>query len=201
MEAARPRGRPRDPAIDRAILDATRRLLLEVGYAALTIEAVAARAGVTKPTVYRRWPVKGALVWEAVFAKTKAGPMPDTGDVGADLRVIVGWGVDEFTAAEARAALPGLLAELGSNRELRGLVRERLIAPEYARVRSVLERAKDRGQLRADVDLELLIDGLVGTVFARATALDHPVDEGLVDSLVELVLAGASPRRGEGERR
>lgn len=191
------RGRPRDPAIDHAILAATRGLLREVGYAALTIEAVAARAGVTKPTVYRRWPVKGALVWDAVFGRTKVAPMPDTGDVASDLRVIVGWGVDEFTAPEARAALPGMVAEFGSNRELRHLVREALVAPEYARVRAVLDRARERGQLRDDTDVELLIDVLVGTVFARATVLDHPVDDRLVDELVDLVLTGVAPGGGQ----
>jgi AcrR family transcriptional regulator len=189
----RPRGRPRDPAIDEAILGAARTLLVEVGYASLTMEAVASRAGVTKPTLYRRWPVKGALVWEAVFGKTKAAPMPDTGDVAGDLRVIVGWGVDEFTAPEARAALPGMVAEFESNPELRRMVRGGLIEPEFARVRKVLERAVVRGELRSDVDLELLMDVLVGTVFGRAVLLEHKLDDQLVDQLVDLVLAGARP--------
>jgi AcrR family transcriptional regulator len=164
---------------------------VEVGYAALTIEGVAARAGVAKPTIYRRWPVKGALVAEAVFGKTKAMPMPDTGDVAGDLRIIVGWGVDEFMAPEARAALPGMVAELQSDAAVRRLFQERVIEPEYVRVRQVLERARDRGEVREDVDLELLMDVLVGTVFARATLLDHPLDDRLVDELVELALSGA----------
>jgi AcrR family transcriptional regulator len=193
MEATleRRRGRPRDPAVGEAILAATRELLVEVGYSGLTIEGVAARAGVAKPTIYRRWPVKGALVSEACFGKTKAMPMPDTGDVAGDLRIIVGWGVDEFMAPEARAALPGMVAELRSDSEVRRLFQERVLEPEYARVRQVLERARDRGELRTDVDLELLMDVLVGTVFARAVLLDHPLDDRLVDELVELALSGA----------
>lgn len=189
---SKPRGRPRDPALDDTILDATRQVLREVGYAALGIETVAARAGVSKPTVYRRWPAKAALVWEAVFGKTRAAPMPDTGDVAADLRVIVGWGVEEFTAPEARAALPGMVAEFGSNRELRRQVREGLIAPEYRRITEILERAKLRGQLRPDADPVLILDTLVGAVFARATVLDHAVDDELVADLVELVLRGST---------
>jgi hypothetical protein len=193
MEATleRRRGRPRDPAVGEAILAATRELLVEVGYAGLTIEGVAARAGVAKPTIYRRWPVKGVLVSEACFGKTKAMPMPDTGDVAGDLRIIVGWGVDEFMAPEARAAVPGLVAELRSDSGVRRLIQERVLEPEYARVRQVLERARDRGELRTDVDLELLMDVLVGTVFARAVLLDHPLDDRLVDELVELSLSGA----------
>jgi AcrR family transcriptional regulator len=193
MEATleRRRGRPRDPAVGEAILAATRELLVEVGYSGLTIEGVAARAGVAKPTIYRRWPVKGALVSEACFGKTKAMPMPDTGAVAGDLRIIVGWGVDEFMAPEARAALPGMVAELRSDSEVRRLFQERVLEPEYARVRQVLERARDRGELRTDVDLELLMDVLVGTVFGRAVLLDHPLDDRLVDELVELALSGA----------
>jgi AcrR family transcriptional regulator len=193
MEATleRRRGRPRDPALGEAILSATRELLVEVGYASLTIEGVAARAGVAKPTIYRRWPVKGALVSEAVFGKTKAMPMPDTGDVASDLRIIVGWGVDEFTAPEARAALPGLVTELQSESEVRRLFQERVLEPEYARVRQVLEGAQRRGEIRKDVDLELLMDVFVGTVFSRAVLLDHPLDDRLVDELVDLALSGA----------
>src|SRR4051812_41795986 len=67
----RRRGRPRDPAIDEAILSAARTLVVEIGYAALAMEAVAARARVSKPTLYLRYPTKGALVFEAVFGKTK----------------------------------------------------------------------------------------------------------------------------------
>jgi AcrR family transcriptional regulator len=205
MEATleRRRGRPRDPAVGEAILAATRELLVELGYSGLTIEGVAARAGVAKPTIYRRWPVKGALVSEACFGKTKAMPMPDTGVVAGDLRIIVGWGVDEFMAPEARAALPGLVSELQSDSAVRRLFQQRVLEPEYARVRRVLERARDRGELRTDVDLELLMDALVGTVFARAVLLDHPLDDRLVDELVELALSGAvrSDRETPGRSR
>src|SRR4051794_40193012 len=79
------RGRPRDAQIDSGILEATRALLLEVGYAGVGMESVAARAGVGKPTVYRRYSTKAALVYEAVFGKTKVLDIPDSGDLRADL--------------------------------------------------------------------------------------------------------------------
>jgi AcrR family transcriptional regulator len=188
------RGRPRDPAIDDAILTATRDLLIDVGYAGLSMEAVAARARVSKPTLYLRYPSKGVLVFDAVFGKTKARELPDTGDLIADLREAYDWAVDEFAAPEARAALPGLLAEVSASRELAQLVRTVVIEPEYARVRELLERAKQRGEVRADADLSLVIDALTGTALARASLLDDPLDHTSGERLVELLVTGMAPR-------
>src|SRR3954470_2564918 len=92
------RGRRRDPRKDEAILVATRELLVEVGYAALSMEAVAARARVSKPTLYLRYPSKAVLVFDAVFGRTKAKEIPDTGSVVDDLREAYGWAVEEFAS-------------------------------------------------------------------------------------------------------
>lgn len=188
------RGRPRDPAINSAILGAARELLVEVGYAGLSMEAVAARARVSKPTLYLRYPSKGAVVWDAVFGKTKTLAMPDTGDLLADLREAFQWAVAEFAAPEARGALPGMLAELTSSPELAQSVRARVIEPEYDRVRGLLERAQRRGEIRADADLPLAIDAFIGTALARATVLDHPLDDAFAARLVELLVTGLAPR-------
>ncbi len=190
----RPRGRPRDPAIDEAILTATRDLLIDVGYAALSMEAVAARARVSKPTLYLRYPTKGLLVFDAVFGKTKTRALPDSGELLADLREAVSWGVEEFAAPEARAAIPGVLAELASSPELSRMVRTQVIEPEYARLRGLLERAQTRGEIRADADLTLVIDAFVGTALARATVIDRPLDNDFGLRLVDLVVAGLVPR-------
>ncbi len=192
--ATRPRGRPRDPAIDDAILRAVRGLLVEVGYQQLAMEAVAARAGVGKRTLYLRYPTKASLVFEAVFGKTKQFPDPDTGNLRDDLNEAYSWAVDEFAAPEARAALPGLLAELASNPEIAQYVRSQVIAPEYARVRTALERAQARGEIHPDADLELAIDAFTGTALARATILDHPIDHAYGARLVELIISGLAPR-------
>ncbi len=188
--STRQRGRPRDPAINDAILTATRGLVVEVGYAALSMEAVAARARVSKPTLYLRYPTKGALVFDAVFGKTKTRELPDTGDLLADLREAVSWGVEEFAAPEARAAIPGLLAELASSPELQRLVTDHIIDPEYARLRGLLEGAQGRGEIREDVDLTLVIDVFVGTALARATVVDRPIDDDFGLRLIDLVLDG-----------
>jgi AcrR family transcriptional regulator len=192
--SAIPRGRPRDPAINDAILTATRELLVAVGYAGLSMEAVAARARVSKPTLYLRYPTKGALVFDAVFGKTKSFALPETGDLLEDLRRTYAMGVDEFAAPEARAALPGLLAEMSSSPELGKLIRALVIEPEYARVRALLERAQVRGDIRADADLSLVIDACIGTVLARASILDHPIDHDFGARLVELLVYGMAPR-------
>lgn len=188
------RGRPRDPAINAAILTATRELLTEVGYAGLSMEAVAARARVSKPTLYRRYPSKSVLVFDAVFGKTKSIAMPENGDLLADLREAYDWAVAEFAAPEARAALPGLLAELSGSPGLAHLVRTRVIEPEYTRVHELLERAQRRGEVRPDADLSLVIDAFIGTALARSTILDHAVDHAFGVRLVELLVLGLAPR-------
>jgi AcrR family transcriptional regulator len=188
------RGRKRDPAINAAILTATRELLVEVGYANLSMEAVASRASVTKPTLYLRYPSRAVLVFDAIFGKTKARPIPDTGSIRSDLGEAYRWAVDEFTAPEARAAIPGLLAEIAANAELAQLIRVAVIGPEYGRVREQLEVAQARGEIRAEADLDLVIDAFIGTALARITLLDHPVDYAYGIRLVNLLLDGVALR-------
>jgi AcrR family transcriptional regulator len=188
------RGRPRDPALNEAILRATRELLLEAGYSGLSMEAVAARAHVSKPTLYLRFPTKGALVFEAVLGKTKALEMPDTGDLRVDLGATYDAGVDEVAAPEARAALPILLAELSASPELARLVQSRVLGPEYHRVRNLLEQAQQRGEIRSDVDLRLVIDAFFGTALARAIILGGPLDHDFSAALVDLFINGMAAR-------
>src|SRR2546422_10007355 len=200
--AKRPRGRPRDPALDEAILQAVRELLSSDGYGALTVQAVALRAGVTKPTIYRRWRNRALLIWEAVYGKSTKAELPDTGSIDGDLRAVLRWGVEEVTAPEARASLAGMLADLQKESDLRQLVLDRLVKPEYSRIRAVLERSAQRGELRSDCDLNLLMDALIGTVLARASLVEHALDERFIAGLVDLLISGArrldarSPRDG-----
>lgn len=184
------RGRKRDPAINAAILIAARELLVEVGYANLSMEAVAARAGVTKPTLYLRYPTRAVLTFEAIFGQTKVREVPETGSIRADLRQAYRWVIDEFSAPEARAAIPGLLAEIAASPELAESVRSTVIGPEYVRVREQLHAAQVRGEIRRDADVDLVIDAFIGTALARATLLDHPLDYAYGSRLVDLLLDG-----------
>jgi AcrR family transcriptional regulator len=103
-------GRPRDPAKDVAVLHATRELLVEVGYQGTTVVAIARRAGVGAPTIYRRWATKEALVEDAAFGHPQPAPMPEpTGELNADLHAWVSTFLDFFADPAVRAALPGLL--------------------------------------------------------------------------------------------
>ncbi|OBF83713.1 hypothetical protein A5791_02535 [Mycobacterium sp. 852002-51163_SCH5372311] len=175
---------------------------MQVGYTGLSMEAVAARAGVTKPTIYLRFPTKPVLVFEAVFGKTKSKAMPDTGNLHDDLNQAYSWAVDEFAAPEARVALPGLLTEIAANPELAQLIRSRLIEPEYGRVHGLLERARGRGDVRDSADLTLVIDAFLGTALARALVVDRPIDRAFGDDLVDLLINGlAAPPPTPGRQR
>jgi AcrR family transcriptional regulator len=191
--ATRP-GRPRDPAIDEAIRTATQQLLLEIGHRGLSMGAVAARAGVSKPTLYLRYPSKQFLIFDAVFGRTKALDMPETGSLRRDLLEAYGWAVAEFAAPEARATLPALLAEMPASPEFVRLVRAEVIDPEYARVESLLRQARERGEVREDADLTLVVDAFLGAALARAVLLDRPLDHDFAVGMVDLLIEGLRPR-------
>lgn len=158
------------------------------------MEAIAARARVGKPTVYRRYPTKAAAVFDAVFGQTKKLDDPDTGSLRDDLIESYSWAVDEFASAEAQAALPGLMADVASSPELAQFIRSLVIEPEYGRVRTMFERGQARGDIRDDVDLELVIDTFTGTAFARAVLLNHTLDREFGEQLVDLILDGLRTR-------
>lgn len=185
-------GRPRDPQRDHAILAATRELLREVGYARLAVEAVARRAGVAKTTIYRRWESKGLLVYDAVFTQTERASLPESGRLEGDLRVAVANVVVEFSAPEAVAALPGLLADFGSDPRLRQLIRERFLPPARAYLAAIFERARERDEVSEQAPVQLVFEALLGAVFLRAVLAEEPLSEELVDQLVALVLEGVS---------
>jgi hypothetical protein len=110
-----PAGRPRDRGIDEAILRATAELLVSVGYAALTLAAVAQRAGTTKTALYRRWSSKAQLVHEAAFPAPVTTLIPESGDLTTDIRALIAGSRSIFTDPVTRAALPGLLGEVGAD--------------------------------------------------------------------------------------
>lgn len=189
---SRKRGRPRSVEADRAILEATRDLLLANGYEQLTIQAIAERAGVAKQTVYRRWPSKARIVADAVLSgalTNGADWRTDAADAPADLR---GW----LHAAAAGLARPSSIMVV---RALAAAAAEsdedatRLYAAlnEPSR-RSLLERLRAgvaRGDIRADADLEAAADALLGAMLYRVLARrEVPLDE--VDGLAEVVLRG-----------
>lgn len=200
QEHRRPGGRPRDERAHQLILDSTLELLWEVGYQAMTIEGVAARAGVGKTTIYRRWPSKGALVVEAISAPVcpietgrwtvRLGELPDTGSLRGDLLTFVQRVNYAFNAPLASRTLPGLAADLATDTELAQAYREAMVKPKRQRIAEVLQRAKARGELEAGTDVELLCDLLVGPLLYRALLTGSPVDDDDAEALVDNVLRG-----------
>ncbi|MGW0659419.1 TetR/AcrR family transcriptional regulator [Streptodolium elevatio] len=193
-------GRPRDPQIDAAILTAVRELLAEEGYGRLSFETVARRAGVTRPTIYRRWSSKPQLVHEAVFParSDSAVLIPDTGDFAADVRRMITDTVASYARPEARAALPGLLTDLSQDPKLRAEVIDGLENRVREQFRALVRAACERGAVRADADADVLFDAVLGAVFTRAVAhYDIDIPEGFVDTLTALVVDGVAARAGD----
>jgi AcrR family transcriptional regulator len=164
---ARGRGRPRSERAHRAILDAALTLLDEGGYGPLTIEAVAARAGVGKTTIYRRWPSKLELVIEAVSEIRPPLPPEDTGSVQGDFLAFQRNQINRVAAGPLPRVGPLLMAESVGDAELHGAIRRELIAPLRTAIGEVLRRGVDRGELRPDLDVELATDIVHGTVVYR----------------------------------
>ncbi len=156
-------GRPRDPQKDLDVLAATRQLLAEVGYQDTTITAVARRAGVGAPTIYRRWPRREALIEDAAFSHAQPAPLPTpTGDLQADLRAWVAAFLVQLANPVTRAAIPGLLLAYQRNEGLY----ERLATRNAADVRALLTKllAAHHAEARADE----VFDFLVATTVVRA---------------------------------
>ncbi|WP_308377466.1 TetR/AcrR family transcriptional regulator [Streptomyces sp. ISL-99] len=189
-----PRGRPRDSRAHQAILSATAELVIEVGYAATSIGGVAARAGVGKDTIYRRWSGKPELVYEAVFTQTESAPVPNTGSLADDLTALLEALLQEFTAPAAAAALPGLLADFAAQPDLQADIRSRFLAPAKAGLVELFERAVRRGETDASVPVDLVLDTLAGAVFFHVGLLGEPAGPRLATQLAAIVGQGIETR-------
>jgi AcrR family transcriptional regulator len=186
-------GRPRSAEADDAILEAAIELFAETGFDGLTVEAVAARAGVGKATVYRRYSCKVELVAAACRASADLGSeSPDTGSLRTDLRALLDTLVRVLTSSPVGRVMPMLLADKARIPELAAEQRT-LVHEKRRRHRAVIERAVARGELRTDVDPELVIDALVGPVFYRFLVSGAPLDEAFVDAMVDAVAHAFAP--------
>ncbi len=190
--APRPSRRART---ERAILEATRSLLAEVGVRGLTIEGVAARSGVAKTTIYRRWRDKEELALAAVWNDLTSGLKAprEVGDTREELRSFV-----EPVIAILRSPLPssvirGLTSEIAANRELSRTYREQTIEPRLEQLALVISRGVQRGDLRPDTNVRLAHEMLVGPVFYRLLYSGQPLDDDLASRIVDAVLRAFSP--------
>lgn len=185
-------GRPRDPRIDAAILRAAADLLVEIGYANLTMASVAERAGTTKTALYRRWSSKAELVHEAAFPVTPTAIQTPPGDIAADLRAMIASSRDVFTSPVVSAALPGLIADMSEDSELSGRVMARF-TDLFAAVRTRLNDAVSRGQVRPGVDPDKLVDLIGGaTLLALLQKPEELVGPAWVDDIAAILLRGVA---------
>jgi AcrR family transcriptional regulator len=182
------RGRPRRVETDAAIAAATRSLLADVGYAGLTVEEVARRAGVGKPTVYRRHASKAALVAAIVHdSLANANPtVPDSGDVRRDLTALLTNLVSTLTTTGFGAIVADLVSPASRDPELAAAVRA-VLGHRRLVIASVLERAADEGRL-ASQSVDLAIDLVLGAVYFRYLITGTPIDAADVEGLVDTVI-------------
>ena len=191
------RGPRRSETSRRAILTAAFDLVGEIGYARLTIEGIAARAGVGKQTIYRWWSSKGAVLFDAFLALSEddAGDpsLPDTGDLDADLKLVLRATVAELVDPRYDRPMRALSAAMLDDPELAAEYAQRLEAPMARIKRARLAAARDAGQLPDDVDLDLAVDLLWSPLQSRWQARGTLSPE-FADAVVETVLAGLRAR-------
>jgi len=181
-----------------AILTAAHELVAEVGYRKLTIEAIAARAGVGKQTIYRWWPSKGAVVLDGMLA-AMGDPedlaLPDTGDVDADLRGVVHAIVEELAEPGLSGTSRSLMIEMQDDPDLAEGVLERLLGPQLAAIADRLRAAQDAGQLRRDLDLSVAVEMLIGPLYHRWLLRTAPLTPAYADTVTDLALRALAPDR------
>ena len=181
-------GRPRSEEAHRAILDATLELLAEVGFSAMTVEGVASRAQVGKATIYRRWPSKLPLVVEA-FGQLPGFEEVDTGSLAEDLKKMIRAYLQAFNASPLSAILPSLAGERAHNPELAELFEPVSKGRRQPLVRA-FERAVDRSEVPAELDVELAADLVVGPIAVALFFKGGRLNPRMVGPMVDLALGG-----------
>ncbi|HYI15108.1 MAG TPA: TetR/AcrR family transcriptional regulator [Thermomicrobiales bacterium] len=195
-EPRRP-GRPRSVRAERAIHDATLELLVEQGYEGMTIEAVAARAGVGKATIYRRYDGKDVLV-AAALRTLNPDPtftLPDTGSVRGDFRLLI----ERFAATTFGTILGPMIVRVLSaaitNPAIQPIFVESVIAPRQAAALAIIRRGVERGELRAGLDIQRTLDMLIGAILFRVLfgGDDTSAIPDTIAGYVDLLIEGAAP--------
>lgn len=185
-------GRPRDPRIDGAVLQATVELLGETDYASLSVDAIARRAGTSKPAIYRRWPSKAHLVHEAVFPFNNYTEIPATGSVRGDVREMVRNTIGVLTSPAALAALPGLVGEMAADPTLHSALLERFVHIVSDGLDGWLESARNRGEVRREVTVADVIDAFAGLTFVALITHAETLDEAWMERTAEFITRGIS---------
>ena len=183
-----PRGRPRSDSAHRAILEAYRELLIEVGFARLRLEHVAARAGTSKATIYRRWHSKEELAIELLHElATPFLAIPDSGDTRAELVTVTQSCIGRLTESDFGPVMRAMLCQIAANPTVGDRFRAIVVQARRDEVRRVIERGIARGDLPASTDLDIVTELLIGPIYFRLVfggALDREFGEKVVDALL-----------------
>jgi AcrR family transcriptional regulator len=195
-EAPASRGRPRDVDVDRRILAATFRQLIEVGYGALTIEAVAADAGVAKTTIYRRYPTKPELAVAALSVEVPFAPPATDLDARDALDAFVHQAIAMLIESGVIRILGSLLVEETREPGLLDAFRARILTPRRELVERMLRRGIDRGEIRPDIDPLIVTEMIAGAILGHHAILGLRGDQAWVDKLIDHVWAAIAARPG-----
>jgi AcrR family transcriptional regulator len=180
-----------------AVLEAADNLLVENGFAGVTIEGIAARAKVAKQTIYRWWSSKTDILMDA-FVEDAAEALnpPDCGDLGADLRIHLSNCAQFLTQSDAGAVFRALAGQAQHDPKVAARFRADYLSQQRSRDRLPLQRAIERGELRRDTDIDLAVDQLLGPIYYRVLVTGEPVPGEFTDLLVGQFLAQRANNHG-----
>jgi AcrR family transcriptional regulator len=192
------RGRPRSERARSAILDATGGLVLTRGIEAVSMDAVAERASVSKATIYRWWPTKERLVLDALYREwdTARDSIHDTGSLQGDLESLLQPWVRRIRAKPYGRVIAGLIAAAQANPEFGEQWRQRFIQPRRDAARGLFARAMKRGEISTQVRVELALDLIYGSVYHRLLMAHAPLSEAFLGEVIEAALAGTAGAPG-----
>jgi AcrR family transcriptional regulator len=163
----------------------------------MSIEEVAARAGVGKATIYRRWPSKGLLALDAFVVSFRAAqPVPDTGSLRGDLLAALRTWVRAVTSTPSGRLLASLIGAAQDDPELHAAWRDRVLEPLRERHRLMLERAVERGEIEASTDFEVVLDLFFGAAQHRLLLGHLPMTESFIESVVDVIMSGIAGPAG-----
>jgi AcrR family transcriptional regulator len=183
-------GRPRDIGIDAAILVAAQELLAEVGYAQVTMDATAARAGTSKAAIYRRFKAKAELLFAATVHGSDIRVPADTGSLRGDLLALGRRLRSDMSSPAAREVAPHVIAEINRSPEVSARLRSMFVASELAEIEAILARAVRRGELRRLPKTDTVHRLLGGALFFSIFVVDETIDDTALTELVALITAG-----------
>jgi AcrR family transcriptional regulator len=193
VDESAPRGRPRSEKSRQAILEAAADLLLANGIAAVSMDAVAARAGVSKATIYRWWPTKETLALDALYHEWAVPPARDTGSLRGDLLSLLRPWVRLAGRRPYGRAIAALITEAQTDPEFAREYRTRFLSPRRDLARTVLHRAIERGEIPAGTKIEVALDVLYGPLYHRLLHGHAPLNDRFVRDVVDTVLGGIAP--------